>query len=137
MDSPQPRVKQRCTQKSTVEKSIVDSLEDGESPSTRLSCITLDLKRTLKLSPVSKYIHSQLNNMVRYIESFTYLSGLFVNYVVIRRMGQNLDLPRIQKVFCDRCWAAISNRDIEYSHLFDEFVTQSGLDTRLLPPMFQ
>jgi len=137
----QPRTKKRCTRKSGVEGSLLESRDvEDTSSSTRLSCICLDLDRTLKHSSIRKYVSEKLEKMARYTGTFRYLCGLFSNYVVIRRLEQDLDPPEIKKVFYDRCWAAINlkikgaEKTNDLSGLLDEFLQETGLDSSTFPP---
>lgn len=138
-DDPTPRAKKKCTRQSGVEQSL-RAEGDGESSSTRQSCICLDLERTLAKSVIPKYIRDRLETMSRYTGSFRYIVGLFSNYVVIRRLEQGLQPPEVKKVFYDRCWAAINslisgkNTRNDFSDLLDEFIDQAGFDTCLFPP---
>ena len=112
----------------------------NSTSSTKLSVICLDLERTLKKSPISKYIRDRLGKLARYTGSFRYIVGLFSNYIVIRRLEQGLEPPEIKKVFYDRCWASINlkiggnRKRNEFSDLLDEFIQASGLDINFFPP---
>ena len=126
--------KKRCTKTSNVQKSL------GDGP-IRTKVVCLELKRTLKNSRYRKHHTKIFNELARFCGGYRYITGLFANYVCMRKIEQNLELPKLNKLFFDRCWTSLEmqkSKNIRQNPMFElakEFVRESGFDTNLFPPI--
>ncbi|CAM9688393.1 unnamed protein product, partial [Pylaiella littoralis] len=61
------------------------------------------------------------------------LTSLLSNYILARRIEQGLDLPEINKKFYDQVWSSLTQKDDEWTLLYEEFVAVCGFRTGDFP----
>lgn len=109
--------------------------ENGHSKTKRIKTVKCGLKRSL----VDKKTHKIFDSLCTRLGLQRHIVSLFTNYLILKRIDENKDIPEINKQLYDRSWSAmvscINNESVKadhYTDYFEQFIIETNLDVKSL-----
>ena len=123
MESDRPK-KKRLTNASKAEQSLPDGTK-------RRATVSLSLES--HLTEKGFLVLDELDSIAKRAGFYRRLTSLLANYIIARRIEQDLEVPEINKKFYDQVWVSLKGKKNEWAPLCEEFIYKCKFKTEEFP----